>query len=94
MGNLLAIVIPLAFGAAMSPTILALQLLTLSRRVAPVQRAWAVGPPLVVTLLGVRATPLLERLNGFFTTHRRAIGAGICFTFAVLLAAAGLHALL
>lgn len=54
----------------------------------------AVGPPLVVTLLGSRATPLLENLNRFFAEHRRGIGAGICFGFAVLLAVAGLHALL
>lgn len=215
MGNLLAIVIPLACGAAVSPTILALQLLTLSRRDAPLARSWAVaagcalvlaglsvlalalarstggsdspseaggivklvaaallvavgvrqlrrppaaagpprresrhplrqslalgaammasnfstvvlyfpamhaigiadavagakvaaflllfaitllpalGPPLVVTLMGARATPALERLNGFFTVHRRGIGAAICFAFAVLLAVAGLRA--
>jgi hypothetical protein len=54
----------------------------------------AVGPPLVVTLMGARATPALQRLNGFFTAHRRGIGATICFAFAVLLAAAGLHALI
>jgi hypothetical protein len=54
----------------------------------------AVGPPLVVTLLGQRATPVLQRLNDFFTAHRRGIGAGICFAFAVLLGATGLHALL
>jgi hypothetical protein len=39
------------------------------------------------------ATPALQRLNGFFTAHRRAIGTGICFAFATLLGAAGLHAL-
>jgi len=217
MGKLLAIVLPLALGAAISPTILALQLLTLSRRTAPLARSWAVaggcvlvlaglsvvallvakstggssspseaggivklvaaalllvvgvrqlrkappavqapehasrhplrqsfalgaammvsnfstivlyfpavhaigiadvaladkavafallfaitlltavGPPLVVTLMGARATPVLERLNGFFTAHRRGIGAAICFAFAVLLTAAGLHAVL
>jgi hypothetical protein len=217
MGRLLAIVLPLAAGAAVSPTILALQLLTLSRRNAPVARSWAVaagcalvlagfsvlalllakstggsdspseaggivklvaaalllvvgvrqlrkappaapkperesrhplrqsftlgaammltnfstivlyfpamhaigiaggvelsgkllaflllfaitlltavGPPLLVTLMGPRATPVLQRLNGFFTAHRRGIGAGICFVFAVLLTAAGLHAI-
>ena len=53
----------------------------------------AVGPPLVVTLMGARATPALQRLNGFFTAHRRGIGATICFVFAVLLAVTGLHAL-
>jgi hypothetical protein len=49
---------------------------------------------LVVTLMGARATPALARLNGFFTAHRRGIAATICFAFAVLLGATGLHALL
>jgi threonine/homoserine/homoserine lactone efflux protein len=215
MAGLLGIVIPLALGAAVSPTVLALQLLTLSRKSAPISRAWAiaggcavvlgvfsvlalllagstggshspseagaivklvaaallvaigvrqlraperpakpehsgahplrhafvlgvglmltnfssillffpamheiatsdaglgaqivafvllyaitllaaVGPPLFVTLLGDRATPLLERLSGFFTTHRRGIGVGLCFAFAALLAVAGVKAL-
>ena len=37
----------------------------------------AYGPPLFVTLLGARATPVLERLNGVFTAHRH--GAGLDF---------------
>jgi hypothetical protein len=53
----------------------------------------AFGPPLVVTLLGARATPLLERLNRFFAVYRRAIGAGICLAFAALLTVAGLRVL-
>ena len=216
MAGLLGIVLPLAFGAAISPTVLALQLVTLSRKTAPIPRSWAlaagcavvlagfsmlalviakstggsgspsqagaivklvaaallvvlgvrqerrppqpprpehasshplrqafvlgaglmltnfssivlflpamhqigisavalggkvlafvllytitllpaVGPPLAVTLAGRRATPLLERLNRFFTDHRRGISAGLCFVFAALLLAAALHALL
>lgn len=54
----------------------------------------AFGPPLVVTLMGARATPLLERLNRFFVVHRRGIGAGICLIFAVILTVAGLRVLL
>jgi threonine/homoserine/homoserine lactone efflux protein len=215
MGHLLGLVIPLALGAAISPTVIALQLLMLSRKDAPLRRAWAVaagcavvlavftviallvagstghphsrseasgivklvaagllvvlgvrnltrpprppkpehtsahpvqrsflvgaalmltnfssivlffpamhqigisrvgfdskavafvvlavftllpayGPPLLVSLLGARATPMLERLNGFFTDHRRGIGAVLCFVFAVLLAITGANAL-
>ncbi len=52
-----------------------------------------VVPPLAVTLLGQRATPALHALNRFFVAHHQAIGAGICFVFAALLCAAGLHAL-
>jgi hypothetical protein len=51
-------------------------------------------PPLAVTLLGQRATPLLQGLNRFFVRHHRGLDAGICFAFAALLTAAGLHALL
>jgi len=54
----------------------------------------AYGPPLLVALLGPRADPLLQRLSRFFTTHHKAIGAGLCFAFAVLLAVAGLNVLL
>jgi len=54
----------------------------------------AYGPPLLVTLLGPRADPILERLSHFFTTHHKGIGAGLCFAFAVLLAVAGLKVLL
>lgn len=216
MGSLLGIVLPLALGAALSPTLLAVQLVTLSRKTAPIQRSWALaagsavvlagfsalalaiarstggphspseagaivkltaavllvaigvrnvrkpprparpehpglhpiwkafvlgaglmltnfssvvlffpamhqigisrvglagqliafallygltmlpaaGPPLVVTLLGDRATSLLHGLNRFFVAHRQAIGACLCFGFAALLGAAGLHVLL
>ncbi len=54
----------------------------------------AYGPPLLIVMLGPRADPLLQRLNGFFTTHRKGIGAGLCFAFALLLAVAGLKVLL
>lgn len=54
----------------------------------------AVGPPLVVGLLGERARPPLERLNRIFTEHRDAIGAAVCFGFAALLVVFALNALL
>jgi threonine/homoserine/homoserine lactone efflux protein len=53
----------------------------------------AFAPPLLVGLLGARAAPLLERLNAFFAAHRRGIGAGLCFCFALLLALAAIKAL-
>lgn len=43
MGELLGIVVPLAAGAAISPTTLALQLFVLSRKTAPLARAWAIA---------------------------------------------------
>lgn len=54
----------------------------------------AVGPPVVVGLLGERARPPLERLNRAFTEHRDQIGAAVCFVFAALLTAFALNALL
>jgi hypothetical protein len=53
----------------------------------------AVGPPLLVGLLGERARPPLERLNRVFTEHRDTIGAGVCFIFAALLTVFALNAL-
>lgn len=52
------------------------------------------GPPVAVSLLGSRATPALHGLNRFFVAHHRAISAGICFAFAVILGTTGLHSLL
>ncbi len=54
----------------------------------------AYGPPLIVTVMGSRATPLLQALDRFFADHKRGISAGICFVFALLLAVAGLKVLL
>lgn len=52
----------------------------------------AYAPPLVVTLMGERARRPLDALSRFFSAHRQAIGATLCYAFAVLLAAAGLRA--
>ena len=43
MGSLFATVIPLALGAALSPAVLTVQLVTLTGRVAPVRRAWVLA---------------------------------------------------
>ena len=51
MGELLGIVVPLAAGAAISPTTLALQLFVLSRRTAPLARAWAIAAGYAAVLL-------------------------------------------
>lgn len=50
-------------------------------------------PPLGISLMGARAQPALDFLNGFAGRHMRAINASICFVFAVLLAWQGLRAL-
>jgi hypothetical protein len=61
MNGLLAIVIPLSLGAAVSPTVLGVVVLTLSCKVAPRARAWAetagvtVGLVLVTVLVALLA---------------------------------------
>jgi threonine/homoserine/homoserine lactone efflux protein len=52
LGELLANVLPLAAGAAISPTLLGLQLLTLSSPVQPLRRSWAVAAGAGAVLLG------------------------------------------
>lgn len=54
--------------------------------------AW--GPPALVAALGDRARRPLDRLSRFFTEHRRAIAATLCFGFAILLTLAGMNELL
>jgi hypothetical protein len=51
VGELLGIVVPLAAGAAISPTTLALQLFVLSRKTAPLARAWAIAAGYAFVLL-------------------------------------------
>jgi threonine/homoserine/homoserine lactone efflux protein len=53
--------------------------------------AWA--PPLLVWALGDRARRPLDRLGGFFTNHRQAIAATLCFGFAILLTVVGVNEL-
>ncbi len=67
MGSLLANVLPLAAGAAISPTLLTLQLLTLSSPVAPLKRSWAVAAGAGAVLLGYS---LLGSLAAFGTEER------------------------
>jgi hypothetical protein len=59
VGGLLGIVVPLAAGAAISPTVLTLQLLTLSRKVAPLARGWAIAAGYVAVLAVETAVALL-----------------------------------
>jgi hypothetical protein len=51
VGEHFGIVVPLALGAAISPTTLALQLFVLSRKTAPLSRAWAIAAGYTVVLL-------------------------------------------
>jgi hypothetical protein len=51
------------------------------------------GPPLAVTVLGDRARPALEALNGFVTRNSRVVTIVACLGFAVYLAVTGIDGL-
>ncbi|MFI4990706.1 MAG: hypothetical protein ACHQHO_07310 [Solirubrobacterales bacterium] len=52
MAGLLGIVVPLALAAAISPTTLAVELLTLSRKTEALRRAWGVAAGSALVLAG------------------------------------------
>ena len=87
MKSLLGDVLPLAFGAAVSPTLLGMQLLVLTGRRSPLARAWAVvvGCAFVLGVFGVLAGTVLQG-GGH---HRASVTSGV-----IKLAAAGLLAFL
>lgn len=53
----------------------------------------AVLPPLAVSFVGEPAQRVLARLNAWLLRHSRAVGAIVCFGFAVLLAVQGIEQL-
>ena len=93
MGRLLAIVLPLALGAAVSPTILGVQLVTLSRRLQPLQRAWAVAAGAAVMLAGYAAFALLLARSTGGPHSPSEAGAIVKLVAAVLLVVLGVRAL-
>jgi len=90
MGSLLVAVLPLALGAAISPTLLAVQLLVLSGKTHRLARAWALtlGAALVLGAFSVLCVTALQRVRPHHAGHKSATDA------AVLLASGGLLALL
>ncbi len=90
---LLASVLPLAVGAAISPTLLALQLLVLSGT-NPLPRAWALalGSALVLGAFSVLGLTVLDHLHTVHH-HRSASDAAVLFVAAGLMAALAVRAL-
>ena len=72
MGPLLAAVLPLALGAAISPTLLALQLLVLSGTTHRLARAWALvaGSALVLAAFSLLCVTALSRVRPGHGTSR------------------------
>ena len=96
MTALLASVVPLAIGAAISPTLLALQLLVLTGRNRPLARAWALaaGAALVLAAFSVLGLTVLDHLHPPAHGHHSLRGAVLMFIAAALLAALALRSLL
>ena len=88
MGNLLAAVLPLALGAAVSPTLLALQLLVLSGGAHRLVRAWALatGAALVLAAFSLVCVTALARVRPHHG-HKSATDATILIASGVLLGA-------
>jgi Sap, sulfolipid-1-addressing protein len=89
MGTLLAAVLPLALGAAVSPTLLALQLLVLSGPVHRLARAWALtlGAALVLAAFSLVCATALQHVATHHSDHKSATDAAVLLASGVLLAA-------
>jgi cytosine/uracil/thiamine/allantoin permease len=96
MAALLVAVLPLAIGAAISPTLLALQLLVLTGATKPIPRAWALasGAALVLVIFSVLGLTVLDHLRPAEHDHHSVRGAVIMFIAAGLLAALAVRSLL
>lgn len=92
MGTLLASVLPLAIGAAISPTILAAQLLLLSNKSDPLKRSAAalIGSGLVLILY--TAVPLALGVGSSSTNHPSTVDGIVKLVFALLLLGLGIKA--
>ena len=90
MGSLLVAVLPLALGAAVSPTLLAVQLLVLTGTTHRLARAWALtfGAAIVLGTFSILCVTALQRVRPHHGDHKSATDA------AVLLVSGGLLALL
>jgi hypothetical protein len=87
MAALLASVLPLAIGAAVSPTLVALQLLVLTGTTKPLARAWALalGSALVLAAFSLLGLTVLNHLHPARHGHHSWRGAVIMFVAAGLL---------
>lgn len=88
MDQLLVAVVPLALGAAVSPTLLALQLLVLSGPTHRLARAWSLtlGAALVLGAFSLLCTTALQRVRPHHA-HRSATDAAVLIASGVLLGA-------
>jgi hypothetical protein len=95
MAALLVSVLPLAVGAAISPTLLALQLLVLTGPAKPLPRAWALaaGSALALAVFALLGLTVLNHLHPAEHDHHSVRGAVVMFGAATLLAALAVRSL-
>jgi hypothetical protein len=96
MAALLVSVLPLAVGAAISPTLLALQLLVLTGTTKPLARAWALaaGATLLLGAYSVLGLTVLNRLHPAKHGHHSLRGAVIMFAAGGLMGVLAVRSLL
>jgi len=95
MGSLLVAVLPLALGAAVSPTLLAMQLLVLTGTTHRLARAWALtlGAALVLAAFCVLCVTALQRVRPHHG-HKSATDAAVLLASGVLLGLLAVRSLL
>ena len=96
MGSLLFAVLPLALGAAVSPTLLALQLLVLTGTSHRLARAWALatGAALVLGAFSLVCLTALQRIRPHHTNHQSTTDAVALLVSGSLLALLTVRSLL
>src|SRR5450631_1395222 len=89
MGQLLVAVLPLALGAAVSPTLLALQLLVLTGPTHRLARAWslALGAGLVLAAFSLLCVTALQHVRPHHGGHKSATDATVLLASGLLLGA-------
>lgn len=92
MGNLLASVLPLAIGAAISPTILAAQLLMLSSKTDPIKKSVVALIGSALILIAYTAIALAVGAASNSSSHPSTVDGVIKVVFALLLLGFGLKA--
>ena len=95
LGELLTKVLPLAIGAAISPVVLTLQVLTLAKNRFPLRRTWAIAAGCAVVACGWAAVALLAT-NKTAAAHSgtpSATSGVLALSFALLLVGLGVHSL-
>ncbi len=96
LGELLGKVLPLAVGAAISPVVITLQVLTLASNRYPLRRTWAVAAGCTLVTIGWTAVALLatNRTSAAHTGRPSTTSGVLALSFAVLLVGLGVRSLL